>query len=72
MTFNYDEIIKDLRAAGKEADAQAIEELLGRLYEAEEVVAGYEYKGADHGSPEARQRHRLAAQAYYDRRLIKR
>jgi hypothetical protein len=69
--FDYDKIICDLRAAGKEAYAQAVEELLGQLHEAEETIEQLGYEPQDRDTPEAKRRHRIAIQTYYDRRLIK-
>ncbi len=68
--FDYDKIIRDLRAAGEEAHAQAIEELLGQLHEAEETLDQIGYEPQDRDTPEAKRRHRIAIQTYYDRRLI--
>jgi hypothetical protein len=71
MAFDYDKIIQDLRAAGNEADAQAVEELLGQLYEAEEALEQFRYDPEDRSTPEAKRKYRIAIQTYYDRRLLK-
>lgn len=70
MAFDYDQIIRDLRASGNEQAAQAVEELLGQLYEAENALDEFRYKPQDRDSPEAKRRHRIAIQTYYDRRLL--
>lgn len=72
MTIDYDKIIRDLRAAGNEADAEAVEELLGRLHEAEETINQFRYEPEDRDTPEAKRRYRIAIQTYFDRRLIAR
>lgn len=70
MAFDYDQIIRDLRAAGNEEAAQAVEELLGQLYEAENSLDEFRYEPQDTESPEAKRRKRIAIQTYYDRRLL--
>ena len=71
MTDKYETIIQNLRNEGKEAHAQEIEELLGRLYEAEETLSQWQSNGAAKTDPEVARRQAIAARAYFDRRLIK-
>lgn len=71
MALDYDRIIKQLRADGNEEAAQAVEELLGQLYEAENALDEFRYEPEDRDSPEAKRRYTIAIKSYYDRRLIK-
>lgn len=65
--FDYDKIIKNLRDEGKEEAASAIEELLGQLYEAEEIARQIQSSPR----PVDKKKFEMAARAYFDRRLIK-
>jgi len=71
----YDSIIRDLRSRDQEWAAEALEELLGRVYEAETGIQ----LSASRTSPktsyartsEDNKRQALAAAAYFDRSRIK-
>ncbi len=69
MQADYDAIISDLRKRGLEEAAEAIEILLGQLYEAEEELQ--QLIPAPPADPERARKQAMAAKAYFDRRRIK-
>jgi hypothetical protein len=69
MQADYDAIICDLRKRGLEEAAEAIETLLGQLYEAEEELQ--QLIPIPPADPEWTRKQAMPAKAYFDRQRIK-